>query len=159
MNLSLVSQITLTVSILGTGLVAGIFFTFSTFVMQALARLKPFEGIRAMQAINVTVLNPWFFTAFFGTGMALLLLALLPVMGHDVPDHVAVVIAALLYNIGTIGVTIARNVPLNNRLEKLDAESTEAHEFWQIYLQKWVFWNHVRTVAAAAACACLLIFR
>ena len=157
MNLSIVCQITLTVSILGTGLVAGIFFTFSTFVMQALARLKSFEGIRAMQAINVTVLNQWFFTAFFGTGIALLLLAFLPVMGHDVPNHAAVVIAALLYNIGTIGITIARNVPLNNRLEKLDAESSEAHEFWQIYLRKWVFWNHVRTVAAAAACISLIV--
>jgi len=56
MDLTIIYKITLTVSILGTGLVGGIFFTFSTFVMQALARLSPNEGIRAMQAINVTVL-------------------------------------------------------------------------------------------------------
>ncbi len=153
----IVKNTLLIASIIGTGLVAGIFFAFSTFVMQALTRLKPADGIRAMQAINVTVLNPWFFTAFFGTGIALLILALVPIVGHDVPDHAAVVIAALLYNLGTIGVTMVRNVPLNNRLEKLDAESIEAHDFWQTYLRKWVFWNHVRTVAAAAACVCMIV--
>ena len=52
-------------AVLGSGVVAGFFFAFSVCVM--LARLAPAEGIHAMQAINVVVLNPWFFTAFFGT--------------------------------------------------------------------------------------------
>jgi len=34
---------------LGCGLVAGVFFAFSTFVMPALARLQPPQGIAAMQ--------------------------------------------------------------------------------------------------------------
>ena len=54
-------------SALGAGLVAGIFFAFSSFVMKALGRLPRDQGIRAMQSINVTVLNPWLFSAFFGT--------------------------------------------------------------------------------------------
>jgi uncharacterized membrane protein len=37
---------------LGCGLVAGVFFAFSTFVMKALARLPAEQGIAAMQAIN-----------------------------------------------------------------------------------------------------------
>jgi uncharacterized membrane protein len=54
-------------SALGSGLMAGVFFAFSTFVMRALAR-RPFaEGIEAMQEINRTVLNPWFLGVFFGT--------------------------------------------------------------------------------------------
>lgn len=56
-------------SALGAGLVAGIFFAFSGFVMKALACLPSGQGIRAMQLINVTVLNPWFFSAFFGTAL------------------------------------------------------------------------------------------
>ncbi len=55
-------------AVLGSGLVAGIFFAFSTFVMRALGQLRENQGIAAMKAINVTVLNPWFFLAFFGTG-------------------------------------------------------------------------------------------
>ena len=39
-------------SALGCGLVAGAFFAFSTFVMNALARLQPAQGIAAMQSIS-----------------------------------------------------------------------------------------------------------
>jgi uncharacterized membrane protein len=45
------------VAALGSGLVAGIFFAFSNFVMKALARVSPAQGIAAMQSINVVVLN------------------------------------------------------------------------------------------------------
>ena len=45
-------------AVLGSGLVAGIFFAFSTFVMRALGQLPENQGIAAMKAINVTVLNP-----------------------------------------------------------------------------------------------------
>ena len=57
------------IAALGSGLIAGVFFAFSTFVMKALARLAPAEGIAAMQSINVVVLNPWFLGAFFGTAL------------------------------------------------------------------------------------------
>jgi uncharacterized membrane protein len=63
-------------SALGSGVVAGIWFTFSTFVMMALGRLVPSQGISAMQSINVAVLNPWFFSAFFGTAVACIVLAI-----------------------------------------------------------------------------------
>ena len=68
----LLSVLTL-VAALGCGLIAGVFFAFSTFVMRALARLSPSEGIAAMQSINITVLNPWFLGAFLGTAAACLL--------------------------------------------------------------------------------------
>ena len=46
------------------GTMAGAFFAFSTFVMKALARLPPNEGIAAMQSINVAAVNSWFLAAF-----------------------------------------------------------------------------------------------
>ncbi len=60
------------VTALGCGLVAGVFFAFSTFVMAALRRLKPEEGIAAMQSINIRVVTPFFMTALFGTAAACL---------------------------------------------------------------------------------------
>ena len=60
------------VSALGCGLVVGVFFAFSVFVMKALSRLPTGEGIAAMQSINVAVLNPWFLGAFLGTAVACL---------------------------------------------------------------------------------------
>ena len=52
------------VSALGCGLIAGVFFAFSVFVMKALASLAPAQGIAAMQSINLTVLDPWFLGTF-----------------------------------------------------------------------------------------------
>ena len=54
---------------LGCGLVAGVFFAFSTFVMRALERRPAPEAIAAMQSINVAVLNPWFLGVFVGTAL------------------------------------------------------------------------------------------
>jgi uncharacterized membrane protein len=59
---------------LGCGLNAGVFFAFSSFVMKALARLPPAQGIAAMNSINVAVITPVFMTALFGTSAACLLL-------------------------------------------------------------------------------------
>ena len=71
----LMSGLTLAAA-LGAGLVAGIFFAFSAFIMAALKRLPPEGGISAMQSINVAVLNPVFFLVFFGTAVAALILAI-----------------------------------------------------------------------------------
>ncbi|MGH8722014.1 MAG: hypothetical protein ACREU4_08520, partial [Burkholderiales bacterium] len=60
---------------LGCGLMAGAFFAFSSFVMRALARLPPAQGIAAMQSINVAVIAPLFMLALFGTGLACAVLA------------------------------------------------------------------------------------
>ena len=49
---------------LGCGLMAGLFFTFSNFVMKGLGNLSPVKGIAAMQSINLAVLNPLFLTIF-----------------------------------------------------------------------------------------------
>ena len=51
----------------GAAIVGGVFFAFSTFLMKALAHLPASQGVVAMQRINVVVLNPMFFGAFFGT--------------------------------------------------------------------------------------------
>ena len=58
---------------------------------------------------------------------------------------------AALYLVGVFGVTAAVNVPLNNRLEALDAASPEAALFWPGYVVRWTRWNHVRTVCALLA--------
>ena len=62
-------QIASILGAVGSGLIGGVFFAFSTFIMQALARMPAAQGIAAMQHINVTVLNPWFLGVFMGTGL------------------------------------------------------------------------------------------
>ena len=90
-------------AVLGSGLVAGIFFAFSTFVMRALGRLPQSQGISAMQAINVTVINPWFFLAFFGTGAVCLAIAFLALGSAAAAQRLLA--GCALYLVGCLGVT------------------------------------------------------
>lgn len=136
---------------LGCGLVAGVFFAFSTFVMNALARLQPKEGIIAMQSINITAINPLFMLALFGTAAACIFLAVSSVLKWHQPGAAYLLIGSLLYLIGTVLVTIAFNVPLNDALAIAKPDSTEGANLWARYLTNWTFWNHVRTIAALAA--------
>lgn len=138
---------------IGCGLVAGIFFAFSTFIMKALARLPAAEGIAAMQSINVAVLNPWFMLAFFGTAVACVLASITAlVQGHE-PAAVYVVVGSGLYLVGTVMVTIVFNVPWNESLESVARADPGGARLWADYVAGWTNWNHVRTLAALVAAA------
>jgi uncharacterized membrane protein len=145
------------VSALGCGLAAGAFFAFSSFVMPALKRLSPANGIAAMQSINELAVTPAFMTALFGTAVASLALAVWAVISWGERYAALVLAGGVLYIVGTIGVTIACNVPLNNRLATLHPQGTNAASYWNEYVTKWTAWNHVRTVAALAAAATLTV--
>ncbi|MBD1914096.1 anthrone oxygenase family protein [Leptolyngbya sp. FACHB-8] len=138
---------------LGCGLIAGVFFAFSTFVMQALAQQPPAQGIATMQSINITVINPWFMAAFLGTSVVCLVLIVFSLLNWQQPIAVYLLIAALLYLIGCFGVAIVFNVPLNNALAAANPNSKEGVELWSKYLTNWMFWNHIRTIAAFIAAA------
>ena len=125
--------------------------------MKALAQLKPDQGIAAMQAINITVINPWFMTAFFGTGVACLFLATASLLNWHFPGSAYLLIGSLLYLFGTVGVTIAFNVPLNDALAVVKAESIEGAESWAKYLTEWTLWNYLRTAAAIIAAILLTL--
>jgi len=144
-------------SALGCGLVAGVFFAFSTFVMSALARLQPTQGIAAMQSINITAINPLFMTALFGTAAACIILAVSSLLRWHQPGATYLLLGSLLYLVGTVGVTIVFNVPLNDALARVNPDSPDGASLWASYLANWTFWNHVRTVAALAAGASLTI--
>jgi len=136
---------------LGCGLVGGIFFGFSTFVMRALERLPPAHGAAAMQSINVTIIRAWFLAPFFGTALLCLALAVVGLLEWGEPEALYLLIGGPLYLIGTIGVTVVCNVPRNNALAAVEPESPEGPTAWSRYLPAWTMWNTVRTVAALAA--------
>ena len=131
-------------------LIGGVFFAFSSFVMAALGRLPAPHGVAAMQSINVTVINPLFMGLLFGAALACIGLVVAALLGDDWETGL-VAGGAALYLVGTIGVTMAGNVPLNDRLEAVEPESPEAARVWSEFLTRWTRWNKVRTVAALAA--------
>ncbi len=136
---------------IGSGLVAGIFFAFSTFVMSALGRLAPEQGIVAMQTINITVINPWFLGVFMGTALGSVVLAVAGFLNWGEAGALYLVLGGVLYFVGCFLVTVVFNVPLNNALAEVDPASEEGASVWTGYLSTWTMWNHVRTAAPLAA--------
>jgi uncharacterized membrane protein len=142
---------------LGCGLIAGVFFAFSSFVMRALARLPAAQAIAAMQSINIVAVTPLFMTALFGTAVACVFLAVSPWLVGQQRGAGYLVAGSLSYLVGCILVTIAFNVPRNNRLAVADPESAEGVRLWTDYLRSWTAWNHVRAVAALLAAALITL--
>lgn len=142
---------------LGSGLMAGTFFAFSSFVMRALGRLATGQAIAAMQSINVVVINPLFMAGFAGTAAVCAVLAGASLLRWGEPEAAYALAGSLCYLAGTFGVTIAFNVPRNDALAAVDADSDDGAQVWAEYLRSWTAWNHVRTAAALAAATALTI--
>lgn len=135
-------------SAIGCGLLAGVYFAFSAFVMTSLGRLTPAAGIEAMNAISVDILKSLFMPLFLGTSLSALLLAIVGAFTWKAPGAIALCAGGILYVVGMTVVTMAFNVQLNDALAAVAPASAEGASFWARYLTEWTWWNHVRTVAS-----------
>ena len=142
---------------LGTGIMSGVFFAFSSFVMKALAILPVPQGIVAMQAINTAVINPVFLAAFLGNVLLCTLLAVYCLASWHQRGTSWILIGSLLYLIGAVLTTVVFNVPLNNALAQVDPISEESAMIWNNYVSTWSAWNHVRAVGSLLAAAALVV--
>ena len=145
------------VAALGSGLMAGLFFVFSVFMMTALARLGAPQGIAAMQSVNVAILNPVFLTVFMGTAVLSLVIAVAAIWNWSADGSGWLLAGSLLYLVGILAVTMLFNVPLNDALAAVDPASGEGAALWERYLDVWVKWNHVRTVSGLCALAAFMM--
>jgi uncharacterized membrane protein len=141
----------LVLTILGNGLVAGVFFAFSSFMMDVFARLPDRQGMAAMQSVNIIIEKSTFMLPLVLTALSSLVLAVIAFRNLGGAGSGFVIAGSLLYLIGSFGVTMFFNVPLNNAL----AASNASLEFWRSYQETWTIWNHVRTVAGVLAMGAL----
>lgn len=139
------------------GLMAGVFFAFSTFVMDALARLPSDQGIAAMQAINRAAIAPVFLAVLLGTAVACAALVGAAVVGWGERHSAWLLAGGALYLVGTFGLTIAHHVPLNDALATVDPHGADAAGRWTRYVADWTTWNHVRGAVALAAAGMLTV--
>ena len=140
-------------SALGCGLIAGLYFAFSTFIMTAFDRIGQAHGVAAMNAINSTILGSLFMQLFFGTTIAAAALAVLAVVRWGEPGTAFMLAGGAIYVAGMFLITVIFNVPLNNELARADPAHADTAQVWARYLKDWTVWNHVRTIASTAASA------
>ncbi|KUO22811.1 anthrone oxygenase family protein [Streptomyces dysideae] len=143
--------------VLGTGLVAGVFCAFSTFVMRGLAALPPAQGVAAMNSINVAAVRPPFMLVFVGSAVLCSVLAVVTFVLWPDEGRVELLLGSALFLFGSFGVTMVANVPRNDALLRMDPGTPEAAAYWPTYVREWTGWNHVRMVASAAAAVSYLL--
>jgi uncharacterized membrane protein len=142
---------------IGCGVVGGVFFAFSTFVMAALRRLPAAQGIAAMQSLNVTAVMAPLMLLLFGTAALCVALIVAAAVTWGDPSAPWLLAAGVVYLAGEIVVTIAYNVPRNDELATLDPDSAESAARWPAWAAEWTAGNHVRTVAGAVAAGALCV--
>lgn len=144
------------VALVGAGLNGGVFYAFSTFVMQALGRLPARNAVAAMQAINIEAPRPGFMVAFMGTAVVSVALAI-SAFGRLGESSAAYQLVGSGLYLAVVVLTGVYHVPRNDALGRLDPDSEAAAPAWAIYLPRWTVWNHVRTVLSVAAAVVLTL--
>ena len=144
-------------SAISIGLMAGVYYSFSAFVMRSLDAIEAPAGMQAMQSINRIIVKSSFLPIFFGSTIACAALVVLALMDMSAPGARWMMAGGALYVVGMFFVTVTGNVPLNNRLEATAADGPDATTMWQLYLDKWTAWNHVRTVACTVSFILLIL--
>ena len=106
-----------------------------------------------MQSLIVAIKSPLFLTVFFGTAALAALLGIAAPLRWSEPGALYLLIGSLLYLNGPFGVTLLKNLPLNNKLLPMKPESADAGRYWNEFRAAWGQWNHVRWIGALGASA------
>lgn len=142
---------------ISAGIMAGVYFTFSVFVMKSLDAIEAPAGMLAMQSINRIIVRSLFLPVFFASTLACAALVVFALLDPELLGGTRMMVGGGLYVVGMFIVTIIGNVPLNDRLEAVDANSPEGRDMWALYMRKWTTWNHVRTVACTGSLVLLML--
>lgn len=143
-----------------TGLMAGIFFTWSNAVKPGIGKLGDLEYLNALQSMNRVILNGAFLIVFIG---AIIAVALVPMFHfHLYPKNIFWLFICILtiYWIGVFGVTVFGNIPLNELLDKTNLETISLEEITalrSLIEDKWNNFNLIRSISSGITFL-LLIF-
>jgi uncharacterized membrane protein len=140
---------------LTTGVTAVVYANFSARVMPSLGRMANATGISKMQGFNRTAEQAPFMICVFGAAIAGCYLIYRVIRSdRSVPD-ILLAAGGGAYLAGLL-LTIAYNVPLNDKLATLDPHAASSVAVWRDYLHNWTAANTVRTVFSAAAVVLLI---
>lgn len=150
--------VVLQISVIACLLVAGVFLSFSDFIMRSLGGARTAAGVEVMQVINREVFKTVFMVLLLGWCALSLLLIGYAYVNISGPASPLIMAGGALYLAGVFGVSLVFNVPMNKRLEAWECSGAEAADYWtNTYIPRWTAWNTVRAVASAASAVCYLI--
>lgn len=148
--------IVLLISILSTGLTAGLLFGWLVSVIPGTRKVTDRVYVETMQEVNASIINPAFLAVYLLSPVFLIVAAIWQLQAGNPRRAVSLGVAAFAYVVGVLGVTLGGNVPLNNGLDAFDlagAADAEVSAQRRHYETRWNNWHLVRTVASTAAFA------
>jgi len=150
----------LIVATLSTGLMAGIFFTWTNAVKPGIGTLDDMTYMKAFQAMNRLILNPLFYIVFILPILSITISTFMSFGSTKEYVFELLLTATLIYCLGVFLVTIAGNIPLNELLEHTDLEKISQKELGELrgkIEHKWNNLNLIRTVSSFIAFVLLVI--
>jgi uncharacterized membrane protein len=152
--------VTLFLAVLLTGLSAGFFFSWEVSVIPGTKHVSDRSYLETMQSINRAILNPAFFTVFIGSLLCLIVASYMQYREAINFPFWLTLGATLMYLIGTFGVTIFGNVPMNESLEAqnltmIDTEGLQAIR--KSFEARWNQLHRIRTVFAVLSLIVILL--
>jgi len=133
------------------GLMAGVFSLYQHTIMPGLAKTDDRTFVGAFQALDRAIINPWFIGGGF---LGALLFTLVAAIAHVGRAGLPWIAAALVLYLVAFVVTIAINVPLNDRIKTAGDPSriVDVAAVRKAFdAPRWTRWNLVRVVTTIAA--------
>ncbi len=142
---------------LWSAVIGGVFSAFSEFIMAGLLRAETQGGIEAMQHINKTVLKTQFVAGLILIAPLSILFAIFSFSAFEGAARALLIMAPIVYVPAVFLMTTFGNVPMNNRLDRLDYQSAEAQIYWRHYGRVWTRLNHVRSLGSIVTALVYLV--
>lgn len=146
--------------LLAVGVVAGFFYGWQVSAMRGLRVVPDRTYVTTMQSVNRAILNPYFLLPFVGAVLLLSAATVVAFAGGHLARGWWLLAASVSYGVGTFGVTVAGNVPLNDALARFDlaaAEDEEVSKRRDAYEGPWNRLHRLRTVANLVAFTCAAV--
>ncbi|MFK7811053.1 MAG: DUF1772 domain-containing protein [Maribacter sp.] len=155
-----IETIILILAIISTGIMTGVFFTWSNAVTPGIGKLGDMEYLSSLQSMNRAILNTPFRIIFMAAVICVALVFAIHFKSYGSPIFWILLTAFAIYWIGAFGVTFFGNIPLNQILEKTELETISAMDAKSLRISienKWNSLNWIRTYSSLSSFILLLI--
>jgi uncharacterized membrane protein len=151
-------QLTTVTAAIDSATFGGVLFAFSTFVMPGLDASPPSAAITTMQQINRAAPRSLLALDMVVTLVLCLAVAFLALRGRsDSSAGTALLLVGAGLYVLSFAITAMYHIPRNNAFDSVLASGPHAAQAWQDYAKPWELWNHVRSAAALAGAASLVV--
>ncbi len=155
-------QILLIISTLLVSLVAGFLFAFSLIVMPGIKKLADRSFLKAFREMDLIIQNgnPLFMLVWVGSILSVMGLLITGIISSEGLEFWAVILIATTYLAGVQLPTVSINIPLNNRIQKIELNSVSeesAQKERENFESRWNRSNRIRTLFAVLTSLSLII--